>query len=265
MKFSFAVLNNSINTGILRPGLVIVLLFLSSFASVGQTLRIAVAANAQFVTQALKNAFEKRNPVKIELIVSSSGKLTAQIEHGAPYDVFLSADMKYPETIYRSGNSLDKPQVYGYGKLVLWTVKGISFGNGLEVLKDRSVKTIAVANPSTAPYGVAAISALKEAGIYDVIKNKIVYGESIAQVNQYLLSGVADVVFTAKSVVESPALKNKGKWIEISDSLYQPIQQGAVILKYAERNDLKDAQAFYNFLFTSEGKAVFRSFGYEVR
>jgi molybdate transport system substrate-binding protein len=143
-------------------------------------------------------------------------------------------------------------------------MKDMGPGDGMEILKNSLIKTIAVANPATAPYGVAAISAMKQAGMYDAVKNKIVYGESIAQVNQYLLSGVADVAFTAKSVVMSPELKNKGKWTRVSDSLYQPIEQGVIILKYAKEHDLKGAEAFYHFLFSAEGKAVFRTFGYEV-
>lgn len=250
--------------GVAGIALVVWILLSGSFASMGQTLRIAVAANAQFVTDSLKAAFEKQIRVKIETIVSSSGKLTAQIGHGAPYDIFLSADMKYPQAIYQSGNALDKPEVYAFGQLVLWTVNNVKLDERMEALRSGSVKTIAVANPAIAPYGVAAIAALQKLGIYDKVKNKIVYGESIAQVNQYLLSGVADVAFTAKSIVESPRLNGKGSWVDVPGNLYKPIEQGVVILKHAKSHNLKAAEAFYHFLFSKEGKAIFRAFGYQV-
>jgi molybdate transport system substrate-binding protein len=231
----------------------------------GQTVRVAVAANAQFVTDALKEAFHKKNSADVQVVVSSSGKLTAQITHGAPYDIFLSADMKYPEHLYAAGYTLNAPEVYAYGSLVLWVLKTVNLAEGLDVLRSDAIKTIAVANPATAPYGVATIQALKKAGIYDAVKDKIVYGESIAQVNQYLLSGAADAAFTAQSVVKAPALVHKGRWIEPADTLYAPIRQGAVILKHAAGSDLKDVKAFYEFLSSPEGKSIFKSFGYKTR
>jgi len=230
----------------------------------GQPLRIAVAANAQFVTDSLKNAYQKLHPAKIELIVSSSGKLTAQIEHGAPYDIFMSADMKYAEAIYHAGNALTKPKVYAAGKLVLWTTKDLSV-TGLDALKNPAIKSIAVASPKTAPYGVATITALKKAGIYASIKNKIVFGESISQVNQYQLSGATDVAFTALSIVKSPELSHKGKWTAINNDLYEPIDQGVVILKHARNAQLNQAQGFYQFLFSRQGKDIFKYFGYNVK
>jgi len=236
-----------------------------TYSVCGQTIRVAVAANAQFVTQALKTSFEKKSRAKIELIVSSSGKLTAQITHGAPYDIFLSADMKYPENLYKAGYTLNKPQIYAYGSLVLWSLGDINMKEGPDVLKSSSVRTIAVANPATAPYGIAAIQVLKKSGIYDAVKDKIVYGESIAQVNQYLLTGVADIAFTAKSVVKAPRLAHKGNWIELVDTLYSPIRQGAVILKHAKDNNLQAVKDFYQFLSDPEGKSIFKSYGYSVK
>jgi molybdate transport system substrate-binding protein len=230
-----------------------------------QTLRVAVAANAQFAAEALKNNFEKKHPAKIELIVSSSGKLTAQIMQGAPYDIFLSADMKYPERLHKKDKALNKPKVYAYGKLVLWTMENIHWKNGIKVLKNNSFKTISIANLKTAPYGVASIEALKNAGIYKAVKSKIVFGESIAQVDQYILSGVADVAFTAESVVESPTLKHKGNWIEVPGDIYQPIKQGAVILQHAKKNNYKAAKAFYKFLFSKKGRAILKKFGYNIK
>lgn len=253
------------NNLILHFALIAILILSLPVVAPCQTLRIAVAADAQFVAQALKKTFEQKDPVNIEIIVSSSGKLTAQIEHGAPYDLFMSADMKYPESLYKTGYTIGKPRVYAFGNLVLWTMKKINFKNDIQILKQPSIKTIAIANPGTAPYGVAAIQALKNTEILNVVKNKIVYGESIAQVGSYVLSGVTDVAFTAKSVVESPKLKNKGTWIEVPDNLYQPIAQGVVVLKNAKVRNFKVASAFYSFLFSSQAKAIFKSFGYKIK
>ncbi len=227
-----------------------------------QELRIAVAANAQFVTQALKKVFEEESGIKTTLIVSSSGKLTAQIKQGAPFDVFLSADMKYPETLYKEGDAADKPEVYAYGKLVLWTFGDIDLSKGINAIKDQKITKFAIANPQTAPYGVAAVEALKKAGLYDNVKSKLVYGESISQVNQYLLSGAADIALTAKSVVLSPAMKSKGKWVEVDDTLYEPIAQGVVITKAAQK---KEANKFYKFLFSKKAQVIFEKYGYLIK
>lgn len=250
---------------LLVVGLAFGLLYGASLPAMGQTVRVAVAANAQFVVQALKAAFEKKTEAKIEVIISSSGKLTAQILHGAPYDIFLSADMKYPERLFEEGYTLDNPQVYAYGSLVLWTLKNINLRDTLKGLKNQDIGIIAVANPKTAPYGLATIQALKEAGIYDEVEDKIVWGESISQVNQYLLSGAADAAFTAKSVVMAPPLAHKGRWIEINDTLYSPIVQGTVMLKHAQENSLQTIKAFYQFLFSTEGKSIFKSYGYRIK
>lgn len=245
--------------------LIIILSSSLPIAATCQTLRIAAAANAQFVTQALKKAFQQKDPMNIQIIVSSSGKLTAQIEHGAPYDLFLSADMKYPDALYKTGNTIGKPRIYAFGKLVLWTMNKINLSEGIQIIKHPFIKTIAVANPATAPYGVAATASMRKVGIFNSVKSKIVYGESIAQVDSYVLSGITDIAFTAKSVVESPSLKNKGKWIEVPDDLYQPIAQGVVILKHAKANNFKAASAFYSFLFGDQAKAIFKSFGYKIK
>lgn len=227
-----------------------------------QELRVAVAANAQFVTQALKKVFTEETGIKTTLIVSSSGKLTAQIRQGAPFDVFLSADMKYPATLYKEGQTADKPKVYAYGKLVLWTLGSTDLSNGIKVVTNQGITKIAIANPQTAPYGVAAVEALKKAGFYDKVKSKLVYGESISQVNQYLLSGAADIALTAKSVVLSPGMKSKGHWKEVDHNLYEPIAQGVIITKTAH---MEAAEKFYKFLFSKKAEGIFEKYGYLIK
>jgi len=238
---------------------VFILFTLTAFA---QQLHVAVAANAQFVANKLKEAFKKETGIDAELTTSSSGKLTAQIEQGAPFNVFLSADMKYPEELYSKGLTTNKPQVYAYGTLVLWTLKNINLTNDLSILSNRNVQKIAIANPKLAPYGKAAMQVLTKQNLLLGVQQKVVYGESIAQVNQYLLSGAADVAFTAKSVVLDSAVSNKGKWIEVSPKWYNPIAQGVVIIRQSDAKQMTAANKFYQFLFSKKAKDIFIKYGY---
>ncbi len=228
--------------------------------SSAQTLRVAVAANAQFVSQKLKEAFKRETGIEADLTVSSSGKLTAQIEQGAPFDVFMSADMKYPQELAAKGLTVDSPKVYAYGTLVIWSLQKRDLAKGLSVVKNDDIKKIAIANPKLAPYGEATIAALTKENLLQQTQPKIVYGESISQVNQYLLSGAVDIAFTAKSVVMDSTSANKGNWVEVKRNLYQPIAQGVVIIKGAANQAA--AQKWYQFLFSKRGKAILLQYGY---
>lgn len=231
--------------------------------SFAQQLHIAVAANAQFVAVKLKDAFKNETGINAELTVSSSGKLTAQIEQGAPFNVFLSADMKYPEELYGKGLTTSKPEVYAYGTLVLWTLKNINLPKDLSILTSGDIQKIAVANPKLAPYGEAAIKVLTKQNLLQQVQPKIVYGESIAQVNQYLLSGAADVAFTAKSVVLDSVVNSKGKWIEVNSKWYDPIAQGVVVIKQTDAAQMSAANQFYQFIFSKKAKEIFKKYGYK--
>lgn len=235
------------------------LLFLGLIPAVvfAQTLRIAVAANAQFVAKKLQIEFKKETGMETELVIGSSGKFTAQIKAGAPFDVFLSADTQYPDALYQDGLTLNKPKVYAYGRLVFWSVKKTTM---LPYLAEDSKEKIAVANPKTAPYGLAAVSVLNKTGMMEMINSRLVYGESIAQVTQYMQSGAVDAAFTAKAVVLDPAMKNKGHWLDIDTKLYPPIAQSAVILK-STKNEAA-AKKFYTFLYGKKARAIFKKYGY---
>lgn len=235
------------------------LLFFTSAVFQREKITVAVAANAQYAMKEIEKQYEKETGVAIELVISSSGKLTAQIKEGAPYDIFLSADMEFPEALYKAGITVETPKIYGYGKLVLWTMRDFDLKKK-DILLSPEVKTIAIANPKVAPYGSAAISAMKFSNQYEKAENKIVYGESISQVSQYIFSQTADIGFTAKSVVLSPEMKNKGKWIDVDAKAYSPIAQGAVLLK-AARNKAA-TEKFYKYLYSEKAKAVFRKYGY---
>ncbi|GAA4275127.1 molybdate ABC transporter substrate-binding protein [Aquimarina gracilis] len=220
---------------------------------------IATASNMHIAMKEITMAFTKQTGIDCDVVVSSSGKLTAQIKEGAPYDVFVSADMKYPEALYKDGHTTEKPKIYGYGKLVLWSINEHIKPDIISLI-DNSIEHIAVANPKTAPYGEAAISVLNNAYIYDKISDKLVFGESISQTNQFIVSGAAQVGFTAKSMVLSPQMKEKGQWIEIDQTLYTPIAQAAVIVKKDSTSIA--AKKFYTFLFSEESKEILENFGY---
>ncbi|MFM7022088.1 MAG: molybdate ABC transporter substrate-binding protein [Flavobacteriales bacterium] len=222
---------------------------------------IAVAANAQYALKALETQYEKETGKQIELIVGSSGKLTAQIKEGAPFDIFISADMDFPNQLHKGNLTLAAPKTYAYGSLVLWSAV-IEDGLLMNTLLSTNVKSIAIANPKLAPYGVAAVDVMNYYKLYEKVEKKIVYGESISQVNQYITSKTADVGFTAKSVVMSPEMQGKGRWIDIDKKAYKPIEQGAVLLKHAIGNKT-DAEAFYNYLYSTKAKNIFKKYGYQ--
>ena len=234
---------------------------LVSFADT-EKLTIAMAANVQFAMDEIINEFEKESGITIVRNISSSGRITAQIKQGAPYDVFLSANMKYPESLYKDGFTAAAPKIYAYGMLVLWSMNGIETADGISGILKENVSKIAIANPEYAPYGEAAIEALRHYGLYERVLPKLVYGESIGQTSQYILSRAVEAGFTAKSIVMSPAMKGKGSWIEINRNAYTPISQGIVILKHGKENAFESSQKFYNFIFSEQGKRIFRKYGY---
>ncbi len=230
-----------------------------------QKLTVAIAASTQYAMEAIKQAFERSNSTNVELIVSSSGKLTAQILQGAPYDVFVSADMNYPDTLNKANLTTTTPVAYAYGTLVMWTCKDIDLSTGIRVLTEPQIKKIAIANPKTAPYGAETMHALSNLRVYDAeLNDKLVYGESIAQTNQYITSGNCEVGFTAKSVVMSPEMRGKGKWVEIKPISYQPIAQGMVITMQGIKQHPKGSVAFYNFLLSEKGREILEAYGYQL-
>ena len=216
----------------------------------------------QFAINDLVDSFSETTGIECEIIISSSGKLTAQINEGAPFDVFVSANMKYPNDLYEKGLTLGKPKIYAHGKLVLWTMKN-DLTPSIQQLENNQLKHIALANPKTAPYGNAAIEVLNHFQIFQKLAPKLVYGESIAQVNQFVNSQAADIGFTSKSVVLSPKMIGKGKWVEINESIYQPIAQGIVCVKNDSDKEIL-ALKFSDFLFSQKGKEILNTFGYST-
>ncbi len=229
------------------------------------SINIAVAANVSYAIEELKAEFGKIYPdIKVNVTLGSSGKLTAQIVHGAPYGLFMSANMLYPKRLYKKNIATTQPRVYAKGSLVLFSVKVYDFSKGLALLEQKDVKRIAIGNPKTAPYGKAAFEALKNAHILTKVQSKFIYGESISQTISYTVTA-ADIGIVAKSSLYSSKMaryKEGVHWSVIDPKLYTPIKQGIVLLKNA--NNAQDYQAFYDFIVSKRAQAVFQKYGYIV-
>lgn len=244
---------------------ILFLLTLTAGSLLAGTLNIAVAANVSYAMPVLIKAFNETHPdTKIQTTLTSSGKLTAQIRNGAPYQMFMSANMKYPEALYADKIATTKPIVYAQGALAMFSIKTYDLKKGIGIITGEDVRKVAVANPKTAPYGTAAVAAMKSAGIYEIVEPKLVYAESISQTVQYAMSA-ADIGFINKSALYSDKMSQYKKgvsWVDIDPKLYKPIEQGVVLLKNADNN--KEAEAFYRFILSDKAKAIFKDFGYLV-
>lgn len=243
------------------------MVFVGSLAmsnSRADTLSVAVAANVQFAFDDLKVEFKKQTGHDLKGVFNSSGKFVSQIANGAPFDVFMSADMDFPNNLYQQGFSATAPKIYAYGSLVLWTTKNWDLRSWQNLLQSEKIQKIAIANPKTAPYGRETIRALKFYKLDTALMSRFVYAESISQVNQYIHSGAVDLGFTAKSVVVSGEMFGKGQWIELPANSYSPIAQGVIILKHGRENAPKTSQLFYDFLSSPIAKTILQKNGYAV-
>ena len=224
---------------------------------------VAAASDLTYAMKEIAADFEKSAACSVRVSYGSSGNFETQIENGAPFDVFFSADIEYPRKLEAQGlASPGSTYLYGIGKLILWVRNDskLDVSKGLDMLRDPSVKKIAIANPLHAPYGRAAEEALRKAGVYDAIKDRLVLGENISQTAEFAETGNADAGILALSLVLSPALKDKGRYFQIPDNLYSPIQQGAVVIR-ASKNQ-QSAQAFLDFIKTPPETAILERYGF---
>jgi molybdate transport system substrate-binding protein len=246
-----------------RVALLLAIGLLIATSTLAQQIKVAAAANLQSVITVLQKDFKEKTGVEIEAIVGSSGKLVAQIKNGAPFDVFLSADMDFPNVLYKDGFATKAPVVYALGNLIICSSKDLGFVRWERILLTPLIKKIAIANPAVAPYGQAASELLSKKGILDNVKSKMVYGESISQVNTYITTGVVDVGFTTQALVKDPANKTPLFWKLIDPKSYAPIQQGVVVLKHGATNP--DAEKFYRYLLSTDAKHIFEQYGYRTQ
>jgi molybdate transport system substrate-binding protein len=246
-----------------KIALLAVCCFLFSVPAHAQNLKVAIAANLQPVMKDLQQDFKKKTGIGIDVISGPSGNLTAQIRNGAPFDVFLSADTSFPETLHKSGLALKKPVTYASGVLIICSTQNLNFTNWDKLLLTGNIKQIAIGNPAIAPYGKAAEQSLKKADIYEKVKPKFVFGESITQVNTYITTGVVQVGFTTLSLVKDAANKTPLYYKLINPKTYAPILQGMVLLKHAQHNPR--AEKFYRYILSPAAKKIFGAYGYHIQ
>ena len=251
------------------------LMILSSSIFAGE-ITVAAAANVTYAMDKLVKEFNKTNPdTKVQVTLGSSGKLVAQIENSAPYDIFMSADMKFPQALFDKKLTKTPPVIYAQGALAMLSSKELDYSKGLNILNDKSISKIAIANPKTAPYGAAALEAIKNAKIGDV-ESKFVYAESISQAVTYATTAT-DIGFVAKSSLYEGNMtqyKENKNWVSVDPKLFNSIDQGIVILDTANslvgliKNDDKkqeEVKAFYDFILSDRAKKIFIDYGYTVK
>jgi molybdate transport system substrate-binding protein len=229
-----------------------------------RTVLVAAAANLKGVAEELKKGFEAENPgVEVTATFGASGTFFAQIQNGAPFDLFLSADREYPDKIVEAklGNAADE-RVYAFGKLAVWLPARSTVDvdkRGLAALADPAVRKIAIANPAVAPFGRAAEQALRAAGVLDNVREKLVLGTSVGQVAQFATTGAADAAFLPYSLTLGKELAG-GKVALVPESLYSKIEQSGVVLSASKEPEL--ARRFLTFLTGAKGRAILTKFGY---
>jgi molybdate transport system substrate-binding protein len=239
------------------------ILFASTLAHGQEKLRVAAAADLQFAMKDLAARYEYQSKQSVEVVYGSSGNFTTQIENGAPFDLFFSADSSYPNQLVEH-NLADKQSLYRYaiGRLALWASRDEHLdltGKGFQALLDPRVTKIAIANPEHAPYGRAALAALQKVGIYDQVKPKLVYGENISQAAQFVQSGSAQVGLVALSLAISPAMQSGDRWL-VPTEFHPSLEQVAVVISSSKNKDA--ALKFLVFVKSAEGREVLAKYGF---
>lgn len=230
-----------------------------------ESLTIAAAADVAACLDEVNAAFLVVHPtVRIAAVLGSSGTICAQIANGAPYEVFLSADVAYPTSLIDTGCAeRDSLTPYGIGRLVWWTtMPGLDVTRGFALCDDPLVTHVVIANPSHAPYGAAAQAALEHAGRWQSVQSRLVFGDNVAQAVQFVQSGNAQVGIVAMSQVVAPRLQGVGWWWEIPADTYPVLQQAAVLTKKGAAKPI--ARAYITFLSSPEARVIFNRFGFRL-
>jgi molybdate transport system substrate-binding protein len=239
--------------------------FVSQFCS-AQEITVAAAADLQSAMQEVATRFQKETGKTVKVIYGSSGNFFQQIQNGAPFDLFFSANLDYPKKL--EAGALTEPGTfyqYAVGKIVIWVPNDskLDISSGLKSLLNPSIKKIAIANPQHAPYGQAAVAAMKKEEVYDKVADKFVLGENISQTASFVVSGSADVGIVALSLALSPNMKDKGRYAEVPAGEYPPIEQACVILSSSKNKET--ARQFLSFFKTPTVADLLRSYGFEVQ
>jgi molybdate transport system substrate-binding protein len=246
-------------------------LFLTSSPAVtpapAETVTIAAAADLTYCIEDLNRSYQQSHPdTELKLSIGSSGNFSTQIQNGAPFDVFLSADIQYPKNLASTG-FVDSSTltVYAVGRVVLWTTKpdAVNLDRGIDILRDRvAVRKIAIANPEHAPYGRAAKAILENSGIWAEVQDRIVQGENIAQTAQFVRTGNVDAGFVALSLLLSPNLPHIGRYIEIDPKLYPKLEQAMVLTTTGSKRP--PVRAYFQFLQSQAARKIFDQYGFTL-
>jgi molybdate transport system substrate-binding protein len=234
-------------------------------AAAANEVRVAAAADLKFAMQELATEFEKSTGTKVGVTFGSSGNFFSQLQNGAPFDIFMSADIEYPKKLEAA--KLTEPgslYLYALGRMVIWLPAESKLdlaSLGWKSLLDSSIQKIAIGNPQHAPYGWAAFEALQIAGIYEQVKSKLVYGEDISQAAQFVQSGNAQAGILALSLAVSPPLRGGKSW-EIPTQQHSPLLQGAVVLRAAKNKTA--AMSFLTFLKSDAAKTILQKWGFGI-
>ena len=235
---------------------------LCSGSAFAQVTTVAVAANMKDAFTEIAAAFKATGKPEMRVVYGSSGNFTTQILNGAPFSLFIAADESFPLELFKKGKTVDEGEVYAIGKLAIITKKdtGIQLQESkVEIAKaiERANK-ISIAKPDLAPYGKAAVEFLKAEGLWDLAKNKLVYADNIGVATTYVVSGAADVGFTAVSLAKSPQVVNQTSFLQLNPKLYEPIKQRMVLMK----NPPAEAVDLYRFMQTPQAKSILQKYGY---
>jgi molybdate transport system substrate-binding protein len=237
-------------------------ILISSHCAYAQSTTIAVAANLKDAFAEILTAFKPSSAPAIRVVYGSSGNLSTQIMNGAPFSLFIAADEHFPLELYKNGKTVDEGAIYAIGKLAIIakTSSGISLLGGKSGIAQAISKAnkVAIAKPELAPYGKAAVDYLKGQGLWDLAKDKLVYADNIGSATAYVMSGAADIGFTALSLAKSPEVAKQIQFVLLDDGLYQPIKQRMVLIKGAPQ----EAVDLYRFMQESQAKSILNKYGY---
>ncbi|MCS6294045.1 MAG: molybdate ABC transporter substrate-binding protein [Nitrospira sp.] len=228
-----------------------------------EEITIAAASDLNFAFKELIVEYEKTTGNHVKLSLGSSGNFYAQIQNGAPFDLYFSADIGYPRKLEEAGLTVSGSLYrYAVGRIVLWagTASRLDVSKGLDVLREPGIRKIAIANPKHAPYGRAAVAAMESFKVYESVKDKLILGENISQTAQFIESGACEIGVIALSLAVAPAMSGKGVYWEIPVEAYPPLEQGAVILKQSKNQEA--ARRFLEFLQGSQGQDIMRRYGF---
>jgi molybdate transport system substrate-binding protein len=234
---------------------------LTTSSAHAEKITIAAAADLKYAMDEVVAAFNKnRNGDEVQVVYGSSGKFHTQIQQGAPYDLFFSADIGFPRELAKQGQAASEVKPYAVGRIVLWSAAMDATKMTLASLADPKITKIAIANPKHAPYGKRAEEVLRSAGLWDKVQAKLVFGENISQTAQYVQTGNVQVGIIALSLVLNPELSKKGGYYLIPDSLHNPLEQGFIITKRGAGKPL--AKKFADFMDSKQARGVMIKYGF---